>query len=216
MTQIGAVTKPPRLFKYQRYDDQSLDNLEKRQVWFSSPANFNDPFDCGVLLRITEPTETDLRRLLDKWPARAGPRPDGPPYVSKDGRPTDALRGEMMNAGERAMRARVAENYWRKGMCCFSASRSAYPDNLLLWSHYGGGHKGFCLEFDTRADMFEKVHAVRYVPRIPEWDVVRTFLELDDESFLDMVLARVGNGTTSWSGEWCILSRTEPSATMTH
>lgn len=53
------------------------------------------------------------------------------------------------------------------GVSCFSEDN----DNMLMWSHYGDGHKGFCLEFDTSYDPFTKMFPVSYSKEIPEIDM---------------------------------------------
>lgn len=39
---------PRILYKYQAVSTHSVGNLASREVWFSRPASFNDPFDCAV------------------------------------------------------------------------------------------------------------------------------------------------------------------------
>jgi hypothetical protein len=39
---------PPKLYKYQTYNVQTIDNLKNGCIWFSKPARFNDPFDCSI------------------------------------------------------------------------------------------------------------------------------------------------------------------------
>jgi hypothetical protein len=55
---------------------------------------------------------------------------------------------------------------------CFSE----IPDNLLMWSHYGGRYKGFCLEFDTTTEALSKVKQVRYSATIPTLRSVDMFV----------------------------------------
>ena len=43
-----SFSVPPKLYKYQSYNVQTLDNLKNRQIWFSKPVQFNDPFDCHI------------------------------------------------------------------------------------------------------------------------------------------------------------------------
>ena len=45
-----VVTKdrPPLLYKYQPLTPNVKGNLAQRQLWFSMPENFNDPFDCAI------------------------------------------------------------------------------------------------------------------------------------------------------------------------
>lgn len=53
-----------------------------------------------------------------------------------------------------AMRGRL-EAY---RVCCFSSN----PKSLLMWSHYGSGHSGICLELDVAA-YSEKLFKVEYL-----------------------------------------------------
>ncbi len=39
---------PPKLYKYQPYNVQTLDNLKYRVLWLSKPAQFNGPFDDKI------------------------------------------------------------------------------------------------------------------------------------------------------------------------
>ncbi len=41
-----------------------------------------------------------------------------------------------------------------------------------MWSHYGDHCKGFCLQFSTLADPFQKIKKVRYTPDMPILDIV--------------------------------------------
>jgi hypothetical protein len=38
------------LYKYTKIDDNLYDSLEKHYLHFSTPDNFNDPFDCRLFL----------------------------------------------------------------------------------------------------------------------------------------------------------------------
>lgn len=40
------MERPKRLYKYQSVSVQSLRNLKRNSIYFSSPINFNDPYDC--------------------------------------------------------------------------------------------------------------------------------------------------------------------------
>ena len=43
------------------------------------------------------------------------------------------------------------------GITCLSEVK----DDLLMWSHYGGKYKGFCLEFDSKYAPFTKTLKVK-------------------------------------------------------
>jgi hypothetical protein len=63
-------------------------------------------------------------------------------------------------------------DFSKVGICCFTEKF----DDLLMWAHYADGHKGFCLEYDTRQEPFTKLHKVNYVPSVPK---------LNSNKFLD-------------------------------
>lgn len=39
---------PSSLFKFERFTTQALSNLKEQVIYFSSPRNFNDPYDCSI------------------------------------------------------------------------------------------------------------------------------------------------------------------------
>jgi hypothetical protein len=52
---------PASLYKYQSLNIKTLQNLHRRQLWFSKPVAFNDPLDCALAFEIREPA---LEKLL--------------------------------------------------------------------------------------------------------------------------------------------------------
>jgi len=58
---------PHKLYKYQPFDKYALINLIKRQLYFSKPENFNDPFDCNPPFEITKTHRTpkNIKFLYD-------------------------------------------------------------------------------------------------------------------------------------------------------
>ena len=46
------------------------------------------------------------------------------------------------------LRAQISQ----RGVACFTTELN----NILMWSHYADGHKGFCLEFDTNFFKFQQ------------------------------------------------------------
>ncbi len=57
---------PPRLYKYQPFNAQTLENLTHRSVWFSAPTDLNDPYDCDLAgIDPAKLTEADFQLALD-------------------------------------------------------------------------------------------------------------------------------------------------------
>ena len=49
---------PAHVYKYQPVNTRTLSNLKQASIWFSAPADFNDPFDCA--LRGIDPEQAAL------------------------------------------------------------------------------------------------------------------------------------------------------------
>jgi hypothetical protein len=78
-------------------------------------------------------------------------------YVDQDGRPNERFKKEVIG-GVKDANDRFVAKAKGYGVCCFSASCS----DILMWSHYADGHRGLCLEFDSRCFPPDKVFQVNY------------------------------------------------------
>jgi hypothetical protein len=58
------------------------------------------------------------------------------------------------------------------GLCCLSR----VPDSILMWSHYGRDHRGYCLEFQAtdQTVMFGEAQPVLYSEDFPIVDFYNT------------------------------------------
>ena len=61
---VPKKSLPPRLYKYQPFNAQTLTNLKRGWIWFSAPINVNDPYDCGAWFVEDTVSESDFQRLL--------------------------------------------------------------------------------------------------------------------------------------------------------
>ena len=52
---------PLKLYKYQPFSVHTLSNLKNRQLWFTSPVYFNDPFDCNIRVDDDNFTDSDYQ-----------------------------------------------------------------------------------------------------------------------------------------------------------
>jgi hypothetical protein len=78
----------------------------------------------------------------------------------------DELRQTILRAGRTTLDQIVSDFPKQRGVTCFSELN----DNLLMWSHYGGGYKGFCLQFTTALLPFDKIKKVIYRKDLPTVD----------------------------------------------
>lgn len=60
---VLLMLKPSRIFKYEAFTARSLQNLKEQIIYFGSPPNFNDPYDCSLSPGIKEIMDQDIERL---------------------------------------------------------------------------------------------------------------------------------------------------------
>lgn len=54
-----------KLYKYMSFRDYTISSLQKNTLHFSSPADFNDPFDCKIGFNIFDLVEESFKKELD-------------------------------------------------------------------------------------------------------------------------------------------------------
>ena len=164
---------PLRLYKYEAFTTQSLLNLKRQIIYFGSPLRFNDPYDCALTPNIDNPSDADVETIRQK-------------YLSDQNLPTltkkqfetfnkPQLREALVKAAKVAMGSAIQDFLKTRGVACFSEKNN----DLLMWSHYGGHYKGFCLEFATDSEPFSKINKVRYKPAPPELSVKSILFDKD-------------------------------------
>jgi hypothetical protein len=147
-----------RLYKYRAYNIHSLSILINRKVWFAKPDSFNDPFDCKIPF--------DHRLTSDEAMA----------YGRKIGMPEKNINAILNSKGEIqkgfieewGTTLKASDEEFEK-MGVFTLSESS--NNILLWSHYADGQRGFCIEFvrnpDNRLGNYELTRRVQYSTDYP-------------------------------------------------
>ncbi len=157
---------PTRLYKYEAFTAQALENLKNHSVYFASPSGFNDPYDCAVSPSVKEPSDADLQRIRKHYLAKD----DLPEEVRTQFERLDlaGLRIMLLRQGQSVLDDAVKDFLSRRGVTCFSERN----DSLLMWGHYGGRFKGFCLEFRTEHPPLTKARKVRYAAEMPQVDLI--------------------------------------------
>ncbi len=164
---------PSSLFRYQSLiSPHTIENLQKRQIWFSRPEKLNDPFDCAAPYLINQDATEDEWQFAYKQLFRMAR--DGLSKVT-----AEEIKSRYFSEGKLnqkfkddyikiviALIDRNPRNYEKIGVVCFSEE----PDDILMWSHYSNGHRGICLEFETKYFPFNessRIHRVRYKKNYP-------------------------------------------------
>ncbi|WP_374479331.1 DUF2971 domain-containing protein [Zoogloea sp.] len=167
---------PSRLYKYESFTAQALENLKNHSVYFASPSCFNDPYDCAVSPGVKEPSDRDVERIRNYYLAKA----DVPENARSQFERLDvaSMRAMLLRQGQSVLDEAVKEFLSTRGVTCFSERN----DSLLMWGHYGGRFKGFCLEFRTDCPPLTKARQVRYAEEMPQVDLIPLLCSDEEDS----------------------------------
>lgn len=118
------------LYKYRKFDINSLRILTCKELYFAKPESLNDPWDCQV------PVLTLLDQVI------ASEAVGESKYVLSKLRD---MKVKNRLTGDDEIMHLTFEDFPRKAGV-LSLSRN--PTDALLWSHYANGHRGFSIGFD--------------------------------------------------------------------
>jgi hypothetical protein len=194
---------PSRLYKYESLTVQTLRNLKGQVLYFGSPQDFADPYDCALTPNIRTPSDAEVesvRKLYLEKPSTSSLEREQLESVS------DVEFRDILMRMSDLFEKHVSEFRKERGVTCFSEVN----DDLLMWSHYGGRYKGICLEFSTESrpfDTFDKIRQVHYVETPPELDLARILVERDFGAIIDDLFC---TKSVSWSyeREWRAIHKT--------
>ena len=135
------------IYKYRTWDDEfHRDVLQKNELYFSSPASINDPFDFQTSPDLSQ-LDTDLKRelFINKMlnEAAQGLRLLG---INPDTVRKESLKKLKFSATAFQNEYDELNSKWtnaRFGVISFSYRW----DSILMWTHYAKNHKGFCVGF---------------------------------------------------------------------
>ncbi|WP_085908265.1 DUF2971 domain-containing protein [Kiloniella majae] len=146
---------PPNLYKYRSLGtneeiDQTRSIFENKEIYYSCPPQFNDPFDCYPTYS-WQATKKEARAYIQKLVDIRNPELK----PTKRRQQIDlTLRQYILLSNspdkQKLIEKEFIDNYRRKRIYCL-AKRS---DNILMWSHYGGYHSGICLQFNSRPSSY--------------------------------------------------------------
>lgn len=174
------MSAPTTLYKYEAFSAQSIENLKNQVIYFGSPARFNDPYDCALFPSINEPSDAEVEQIRSRYLAEDDLVDKVRTQFANASIP--ALRIMLLRIGQDVVDREIQRFVSLRGVSCFSER----VDSLLMWSHYAGHHKGFCLEFKTGSEPFEKIRKVKYSERMPAFDLVPMLCEEDFDQVLDL------------------------------
>lgn len=143
------------MFKYHAFSEYSLASILNDEIYMNHYESFNDPFECRCEILVGFP-KRDPGCARFQGIVRAWGFDDANDQIVIDNYDDYVFSLEDSEPSIPAML-----NGARIG--CFSMK----GDNLLMWSHYADGLRGFCIEFDPVLLLFNSVegteiYSVRY------------------------------------------------------
>jgi hypothetical protein len=138
------------MFKYFSFTEYALANILNDELYMNHYESFNDPFECWADVITGFPNKkVKSKRLKNIWKAWGfndlNDETANKLYESY----TESLLGMQPDVPSIVNSARIT---------CFSKR----PDNLLMWSHYADGLRGFCLEFDRDILLVNELDNVKF------------------------------------------------------
>jgi len=227
---------PQFLYKYREFNAQHLDALSQDILYMSSPDRFNDLFDTTIFfdqsrffiedlsvgecirqakaLDSERQTETRQRQVPIKKPIRYDDRMyqatakilvNEPNHVRKT--PTSFVSEGMVNVGEDLRNC--MNKFFRTEYSVLSLS--ADPASILMWSHYSGGHQGFCIAYDFKAlapDDLRRRMCYPVLYREKKTDATRYLADTggaDFNSLFGLYMCLMKSEAWSYEQEWRII-----------
>lgn len=132
-----SVVAPSLLYKYRPVDCFTERLITHNEIWFSRPAELNDPFDCKLHISAVG-TEADRRNYLRAIR----------PVLAENQIAAELIRlGDPSAVGsiENDINETIQTTVRDLGIFCMSARN----DDLRMWTDYANGHQGICAEFQT-------------------------------------------------------------------
>lgn len=151
-----------RVFKFRAGNANDLDALFDSYVWFAGLSALNDPYE-GFAALSNENIDDDFRERYLAAVFSKEPKNEITPEKEAS-RLRKECQSESFSEYMDTKTAQIINSYYeehKNDYKIFSLSlakdQHEFPaplNNMLMWSHYTNGFKGFCIEFD-----FEKLKA---------------------------------------------------------
>ena len=146
-------------------DSTSLDRLRdivvRSRFHLSKVTDFNDPFDSTGYF-FADGDVKERRARLDQLVRDNAPKLSG----LKRRALVDKMMTQPKEELERVVRVSHESMLASTGITCFADD----PRNILSWAHYGGSHRGICLQFEVLKDLrvFGRAVPMEYGDEYPE------------------------------------------------
>ncbi|TDR77275.1 DUF2971 family protein [Photobacterium lutimaris] len=174
------------MYKYCSFSEYTVTNILNDELYMNHYESFNDPFECWCNIVTGFPSKDEkserLKKILNAW--RFEDISDSDAFENYD-LYVDSISSMEPDIPGLIDHARIT---------CFSKR----PDNLLMWSHYADGLRGFCLEFDPNLILvnnpnFAKIYEVEYEDQPAEIDTALIAVLMDQIDYNTCALESVSS-----------------------
>lgn len=151
---------PKVLYKYRDWSKENHRRIiEENEIYFTSPKDFNDPFDCRIAPNITQLNDEEIKKFIDKTIIQNFSDFDRKGF---DIEKLIAQRTIDLTSNKIEEQRRFEEETFKKQDLHFGIfSLSKRWDSILMWSHYANNHSGICIGF--YAEELEKIASLNPV-----------------------------------------------------
>jgi hypothetical protein len=198
MATLPQPKMPPILYKFREAptEEKHKSIFTSHQVWFPTPLDFNDPFDCRI-----EPSWEGTVAQHIVFFTRVLMNQAGLDYAAAVKRAKQLVAtGKHVVTPDRVQAADSLrlDLLATMGVYCLSEERGS----ILMWGHYSTCHKGFCLGFDTSIPdgLFGRAEQVTYSQDLP---VAAMVVDSENDIVRKMLLTK--SCDWSYEREWRII-----------
>lgn len=218
---------PKKLYKYRAVNDNSKNNLKDNTIWMNRASEYNDPYDCALMLGFSSRSESDLREETIAVGKKHGVHfsKEEIQYMKKCDtknfykkvfeKNNECLQANYdveelsesvylsINKRKKSLSKKFSNQIQKSILCCSFSERN---DSMLMWSHYAANHTGMCIEYDftqlgEKSDITRMLQPVIYRENI--FDVTKYLentgrLNILFTSYLAMIKAKDWEYENEW------------------
>lgn len=134
------------LYKYSLINENTITNLKNNEIYLQSPNNFNDPYEFIFKYIVKDEIYFDFLKLFYK---------------------DEYTKFSEKNMSKEDVLAYTRDYYFPEfrellGAACLTENEN----DDIMWAHYGGNHKGICIEYDKNKHPFRIFEQVEYINEV--------------------------------------------------
>lgn len=169
-TEIKLGDTPQVLYKYADWDkDYHKKLITSPEIYFSSPADFNDPYDCTVKPRYDLWSKEDwVEFYFNGFKKEYSDRKEEDLLNAANEFYIHIHEFEVNHENELNRITNSQNSHFTNNIGIFSLSEM--KDNLLMWSHYANSHRGVCIGYNAN---LLKNHVIKTIS--PTDKIIRIF-----------------------------------------